>query len=52
MEKQLRTDAGFYGTPIRLLWRSKRKSERNDGKAGAAKQANLTSRDTQLTAST
>uniref|UniRef100_A0A7N0TTE9 GTPase Der n=2 Tax=Kalanchoe fedtschenkoi TaxID=63787 RepID=A0A7N0TTE9_KALFE len=32
MEKQLRTDAGFTGTPIRLLWRSRRKSERDDGK--------------------
>lgn len=26
MEKQLRSDAGFAGTPIRLLWRSRRKS--------------------------
>ena len=26
MEKQLRSDAGFSGTPIRLLWRSRRKS--------------------------
>ncbi|CAM8961367.1 unnamed protein product [Rhodiola kirilowii] len=32
MEKQLRTDAGFNGTPIRLLWRSRKKSERDDGK--------------------
>lgn len=35
MEKQLRTDAGFSGTPIRLLWRSRRKSgkERSSTKA-------------------
>lgn len=32
MEKQLRKDAGFSGTPIRLLWRSRRKMERNEGK--------------------
>lgn len=25
MEKQLRSDAGFPGTPIRLLWRSRRR---------------------------
>lgn len=31
MEKQLRTDAGFPGTPIRLLWRSRKKSERDNG---------------------
>lgn len=31
MEKQLRTDAGFSGTPIRLLWRSRRKMEKTDG---------------------
>lgn len=31
MEKQLRTDAGFAGTPIRLLWRSRRKSEKDAG---------------------
>nr|CAN73088.1 hypothetical protein VITISV_030762 [Vitis vinifera] len=34
MEKQLRSDAGFSGTPIRLLWRSRRKIEKNGvGKA-------------------
>ncbi|XVF69644.1 hypothetical protein PTKIN_Ptkin11bG0098300 [Pterospermum kingtungense] len=33
MEKQLRTDAGFAGTPIRLLWRSRRKVEKDEGKA-------------------
>ncbi|KAG8374876.1 hypothetical protein BUALT_Bualt10G0041100 [Buddleja alternifolia] len=32
MEKQLRSSAGFIGSPIRLLWRSRRKSERDDGK--------------------
>ncbi|KAD4384248.1 hypothetical protein E3N88_24416 [Mikania micrantha] len=32
MEKQLRSDAGFSGTPIRLLWRSRRKSEKDAGK--------------------
>jgi predicted GTPase len=31
MEKQLRIDAGFYGTPIRLLWRSRRKMEKDEG---------------------
>ncbi|KAK6272690.1 hypothetical protein POUND7_009773 [Theobroma cacao] len=31
MEKQLRTDAGFAGTPIRLLWRSRRKVEKGKG---------------------
>lgn len=28
MEKQLRSDAGFPGTPIRLLWRSRKKMDR------------------------
>ncbi|KAM7502534.1 hypothetical protein LguiB_001438 [Lonicera macranthoides] len=51
MEKQLRTDAGFFGTPIRLLWRSRRRSEKDDGKAGASKQPNLTPRDKHLVAS-
>ncbi|XP_050224080.1 uncharacterized protein LOC126673820 isoform X2 [Mercurialis annua] len=32
MEKQLRTDAGFAGTPIRLLWRSRRKMEKSEGR--------------------
>ncbi|XP_058073613.1 uncharacterized protein LOC131222521 isoform X2 [Magnolia sinica] len=35
MEKQLRADAGFSGTPIRLLWRSRRKMEKDEGKAPA-----------------
>lgn len=30
MEKQLRSGAGFAGTPIRLLWRSRRKMEKDD----------------------
>ncbi|PIN17704.1 Mitochondrial GTPase [Handroanthus impetiginosus] len=43
MEKQLRSSAGFLGTPIRLLWRSRRKSEKNDGKdASVRTQRNLT----------
>ncbi|KAM0937581.1 putative GTP-binding protein EngA [Dioscorea sansibarensis] len=28
MEKQLRSDVGFPGTPIRLLWRSRRKADK------------------------
>ncbi|KAL2510844.1 GTP-binding family protein [Abeliophyllum distichum] len=40
VEKQLRTSAGFIGTPIRLLWRSRRKMEKYDGK-DAARQVNL-----------
>lgn len=31
MGKQLRTDAGFPGTPIRLLWRSRRKMGKDEG---------------------
>lgn len=31
MEKKLRSDAGFSGTPIRLLWRSKRKMGKDEG---------------------
>jgi len=31
MEKQLRSDAGFSGTPIRLLWRSRRKMDKGTG---------------------
>ncbi|GER46053.1 GTPase Der [Striga asiatica] len=37
MEKQLRSSAGFTGTPIRLLWRSRRKSEKDDGKDPSAR---------------
>lgn len=32
MEKQLRSDAGFAGTPIRLLWRSRKKMTKDDSK--------------------
>ncbi|KAI3688205.1 hypothetical protein L1987_81915 [Smallanthus sonchifolius] len=43
MEKQLRSDAGFSGTPIRLLWRSRRKSEKDAGQSPASKpKPNLT----------
>lgn len=31
MEKQLRASAGFIGTPIRLLWRSRKKLDKKDG---------------------
>ncbi|KAL3683911.1 hypothetical protein R1sor_001933 [Riccia sorocarpa] len=37
MEKQIRSNVGYPGTPIRLLWRSKKKTER-------PKPANATSR--------
>ncbi|XP_050260612.1 uncharacterized protein LOC126705582 isoform X1 [Quercus robur] len=47
MEKQLRTNAGFAGTPIRLLWRSRRKMEKDEGRA-ARTQANLVPRDRKL----
>ncbi|KAH9625175.1 hypothetical protein KSS87_002065 [Heliosperma pusillum] len=35
MEKQLRSDAGFSGTPIRLLWRSRRKSTKDSGSSNS-----------------
>ncbi|KAJ4966257.1 hypothetical protein NE237_018106 [Protea cynaroides] len=35
MEKKLRSDAGFPGTPIRLLWRSRRKMEKDEGRFAA-----------------
>ncbi|EOY32660.1 GTP-binding family protein [Theobroma cacao] len=41
MEKQLRTDAGFAGTPIRLLWRSRRKVEKGKGRAATRTRSNL-----------
>ncbi|XP_048228953.1 GTPase Der isoform X2 [Ricinus communis] len=44
MEKQLRSDAGFSGTPIRLLWRSRRKMEKGGVKSPARSQLNLTPR--------
>lgn len=53
MEKQLRSDAGFSGTPIRLLWRSRRKIVKNGARAASAKtQANLAPRGRKLTAAT
>ncbi|KAK7404519.1 hypothetical protein VNO78_05467 [Psophocarpus tetragonolobus] len=48
MEKQLRSDAGFSGTPIRLLWRSRRKTGKDEGKAATKTQENLTSNDRKL----
>ncbi|TQD92195.1 hypothetical protein C1H46_022233 [Malus baccata] len=41
MEKQLRSDAGFLGTPIRLLWSNRRKTEKEEGRAATRAQANL-----------
>ncbi|XP_057550926.1 uncharacterized protein LOC130828905 isoform X2 [Amaranthus tricolor] len=42
MEKQLRSDAGFSGTPIRLLWRSRRKSgKEHAGGTSTKTRANL-----------
>ncbi|XP_047162471.1 GTPase Der isoform X2 [Vigna umbellata] len=48
MERQLRSDAGFSGTPIRLLWRSRRKMGKDEGKAVTRTQENLTSNDPKL----
>ncbi|KAG6632468.1 GTPase Der isoform X1 [Carya illinoinensis] len=48
MEKKLRSDAGFSGTPIRLLWRSRRKMEKDEGRAETMTQANLVARDRNL----
>ncbi|ESQ48825.1 hypothetical protein EUTSA_v10020226mg [Eutrema salsugineum] len=42
MEKQLRTDAGFAGTPIRLLWRSRKRSDKNGGGGGTMRMSGLT----------
>ncbi|KAL5764891.1 hypothetical protein ACOSQ2_017485 [Xanthoceras sorbifolium] len=52
MEKQLRTDAGFAGTPIRLLWRSRRKMEKNEGRAANRAQASHAPRDSKLALTT
>lgn len=52
MEKQLRTDAGFPGTPIRLLWRSRRKIGKDEGKAATKSQENLKSNDRKLVSTT
>ncbi|ONI13815.1 hypothetical protein PRUPE_4G247000 [Prunus persica] len=48
MEKQLRSDAGFLGTPIRLLWSNRRKTEKEEGRAATRTQANLVPRDRKL----
>lgn len=37
MEKQLRSGVGFAGTPVRLLWRSRRKMEKDDRRPAATK---------------
>ncbi|XP_020258046.1 uncharacterized protein LOC109834438 isoform X2 [Asparagus officinalis] len=39
MEKQLRSNAGFPGTPIRLLWRSRKKTDREGKGVDIKKQA-------------
>ncbi|CAJ1961300.1 unnamed protein product [Sphenostylis stenocarpa] len=52
MEKQLRSDAGFSGTPIRLLWRSRKKMGKDEGKAVTRTQENLTSNDRKLVSTT
>jgi GTP-binding protein len=39
MEKQLRANVGYRGTPIRLLWRSKKKTEYDGSKEGSKKGA-------------
>ncbi|VVA32785.1 PREDICTED: ribosome biogenesis GTPase [Prunus dulcis] len=48
MEKQLRSDAGFLGTPIRLLWSNRRKTEKEEGRAATRTQSNLVPRDRKL----
>ncbi|KAB2606159.1 hypothetical protein D8674_005876 [Pyrus ussuriensis x Pyrus communis] len=48
MEKQLRSDAGFLGTPIRLLWSNRRKTEKEEGRAATRAQANLVPRERKL----
>ncbi|KAK8630324.1 hypothetical protein V6N13_079122 [Hibiscus sabdariffa] len=45
MEKQLRSDAGFPGTPIRLLWRSRRKAEKGEGRDNSKIRSNLAPRE-------
>ncbi|KAL3529857.1 hypothetical protein ACH5RR_009179 [Cinchona calisaya] len=53
MEKQLRSGVGFAGTPIRLLWRSRRKMEKDDRRAAATKMVheNYTALDRKLAVS-
>nr|XP_011469724.1 PREDICTED: uncharacterized protein LOC101310757 isoform X2 [Fragaria vesca subsp. vesca] len=48
MEKQLRSDAGFAGTPLRLLWSNRRKTERDEGRATTRPKGNLVPRDKKL----
>uniref|UniRef100_A0A9I9D8I7 GTPase Der n=1 Tax=Cucumis melo TaxID=3656 RepID=A0A9I9D8I7_CUCME len=48
MEKQLRANAGFPGTPIRLLWRSRRKMEKGEVKGTTKTQVSLTQRDREV----
>ncbi|KAG9139307.1 hypothetical protein Leryth_011296 [Lithospermum erythrorhizon] len=51
MEKQLRASAGFIGTPIRLLWRNRRKLDKKDGRIPVSEeQEDLALLDTKLTA--
>ncbi|GMI74258.1 embryo defective 2738 [Hibiscus trionum] len=45
MEKQLRSNAGFPGTPIRLLWRSRRKAEKGEGRDNSKTRSNLALRE-------
>ncbi|PSR86827.1 GTPase [Actinidia chinensis var. chinensis] len=53
MEKQLRSDAGFSGTPIRLLWRSRKKLTKDDGRTSTTRtQANLVPKDKKLAKAT
>ncbi|XP_066340313.1 uncharacterized protein [Miscanthus floridulus] len=39
MEKKLRSDAGFPGTPIRLLWRSRRRPDKRGNSADSRMQS-------------
>ncbi|KAE8649512.1 uncharacterized protein LOC101205027 [Cucumis sativus] len=48
MEKQLRANAGFPGTPIRLLWRSRRKMEKGEAKGPTKTQVKLTQQDREV----
>ncbi|XP_062197072.1 uncharacterized protein LOC133900020 [Phragmites australis] len=43
MEKKLRSDAGFPGTPIRLLWRSRRRADKRGKSADINLQSSGTS---------
>uniref|UniRef100_A0A2P2LKN6 GTPase Der n=1 Tax=Rhizophora mucronata TaxID=61149 RepID=A0A2P2LKN6_RHIMU len=53
MDKQLRADAGFSGTPIRLLWRSRRKMEKGEKvKSATRTQINLRPRHRRLAVAT